>query len=96
MLENIRTLVDEVNNLNTRSDLSYVGNRQFFEEYALVHNSINQFLKYRDDIVDEDVADIDFDEMVWLADALEKRYMREEYRRRTGRELPEDYEWEEY
>lgn len=42
MLENIRTLVDEVNNLNTRSDLSYVGNRQFFEEYALVHNSINQ------------------------------------------------------
>ena len=95
-MENIRNLVNEINNLNTRSNLSCVGNRQFFEEYALVHNSIDRFVEYRDDVVDENVADIDFDEMVWLADALEKRYGREYIRRRTGVEPPEDYEWEEY
>ena len=96
MKKRIRDLVNEIKDLNTRSDLSYVGNRQFFEEYALVHNSIDQFVEYRDDIVDESVADIDFDDMVWLADALEKRYNREYVRRRYGVELPEDYEWEEY
>ena len=96
MVENIRDLVNEINNLNSRSDLSYVGNRQFFEEYALVHNSIDQFVECCDDIIDEDVADIDFGKMVCLAEALEKRYGREYIRRSTGVEPPKDYEWEEY
>lgn len=100
-MEDVLYIVDEINRLNVRSlDLSYVGNRQFFEEYDLVHNSIDLFVKCRDNELDEELDEelekLDFDEMVWLADALEKRYRREEYRRRTGIELPEDYEWEEY
>lgn len=92
----IKDIVDEINRLNTRSlDLSCVNDRRFYEEYSLVHHSIDTFVEYRDNIVDEKLADIDFDDMVWLAADLEKRYKREEVRRKYGVELPDDYEWEE-
>lgn len=96
MKRNIRHIVGEINRLNTRSqDLSCVNNRRFHEEYRLVHNSIDMFVEYRDNIVDTELADIDFDEMVWLATDLEKRYRLEEVRRKYGVKLPDDYEWEE-
>ncbi len=99
-MADVQYIVDEINRLNVRSlDLSYVGNRQFFEEYDLVHNSIELFVKCRDNELDEELDEklkkLDFDEMVCLADALEKRYRREYVRRRYGIELPEDYEFEE-
>ena len=80
--QKLEFILKEIDSLNERTlDISYVGNRQFMDEYKFIHESIEDLIKIRDD---EAYYDSDIQGYIDIAGRLEDEVYYKEYIRRKG------------
>ena len=78
--QKLEMILREIDSLNERTlDISYVGNRQFMDEYKFIHESIEDLIRIRND---EAYDNYDIQGYIEIAGRLEEVIYAEEYNRR--------------
>ena len=87
-IKTLESILNEIDYLNERTlDISYVGNRQFMDEYKFIHESIEDLIKIRDN---EAYYDYDIQGYIDIAGRLEDDVYAKEFLRRNYGEQQSD------